>query len=54
MFGNTLHALRKIAGEVRVATVGDMTTCLPQPPLDSARFMPKQTTKVKMQEILYR
>nr|MBD5376334.1 hypothetical protein [Bacteroides sp.] len=54
MFGNTLHALRKIAGEVQVATVDDWTTCLPQRPLVSARFMPKQTTKAKMQEILYR
>lgn len=40
--------------KVQVATVDDWTTCLPQTPLDSARFMPKQTTKAKMQEILDR
>ncbi|MBD5185377.1 MAG: hypothetical protein HDS92_02085 [Bacteroidales bacterium] len=54
VFGNTPHALRKIAGEVQVCTVDDWTTCLPQTPFDSARFMPKHTTKAKMQEILYR
>ncbi len=40
--------------KVQVATVDDWTTCLPQTPLDSAKFMPKQTTKAKMQEILDR
>lgn len=40
--------------KIQVATVDDWTTCLPQTPLDSAKFMPKQTTKAKMQEILDR
>lgn len=40
--------------KVQIATVDDWTTCLPQTPLDSVKFMPKQTTKEKMQEILDR
>ncbi len=40
--------------KVQIATCDDWTTCLPQTPLDSAKFMPKQTTKAKMQEILDR
>lgn len=40
--------------KVQVATIDDWTTCLPQTPLDSVKFMPKQTTKAKMQEILDR
>lgn len=40
--------------KVQVATVDDWTTCLPQTLLDSAKFMPKQTTKAKMEEILNR
>ncbi|MDE5585979.1 MAG: hypothetical protein K2I92_06510 [Muribaculaceae bacterium] len=40
--------------KVQIATVDDWTTCLPQTPLDSAKFMPKKTTKAKMQEILDR
>lgn len=40
--------------KIQISTVDDWTTCLPQTPLDSAKFMPKQITKVKMQEILDR
>ena len=40
--------------KVQIATVDDWTTCLPQTPLDSVKFMPKQTTQEKMQEILDR
>ena len=50
-----VEALAKSKGlKIQVATVDDWTTCLPQTPLDSAKFMPKQTTKAKMQEILDR
>lgn len=54
----TVEEVEKLAGEkglkVQVATVDDWTTALPETPLDSVRFMPKNTTKEKMQEILAR
>lgn len=40
--------------KVQVATVDDWTTALPETPLDSVRFMPKNTTKDKMREIMSR
>lgn len=54
----TVEDVEKIAVDnglkIQVATVDDWTTALPQTPLDSVRFMPKNTTKEKMQEILDR
>lgn len=54
----TVEDVEKLAAEkglkIQVATVDDWTTALPQTPLDSVRFMPKNTTKEKMQEILDR
>lgn len=54
----TVEQVEELAKErglkIQVATIDDWTTCLPQTPLDSAKFMPKQTTKAKMQEILDR
>lgn len=54
----TVADVEKLAADkglkIQIATVDDWTTALPQTPLDSVRFMPKNTTKEKMQEILDR
>lgn len=54
----TVEEVEKLAADkglkIQIATVDDWTTALPQTPLDSVRFMPKNTTKEKMLEILGR
>lgn len=54
----TVEEVERLAAEkglkIQVATVDDWTTALPETPLDSVRFMPKNTTKDKMREILAR
>lgn len=54
----TVSEVESLAAEkglkLQVATIDDWTTALPQTPLDSVRFMPRNTTKEKMQEILDR